>query len=179
MEEKQDKHYIVADPETGEIVDRIYGGDRIVRKKQIEFYSKNEKEIEKDRVYNFGQSDKFTMLSQNAAKELSKMKITGSEYQIMFLMMANTNYKSGLITKGNNHNIDENWIAEQLNINIITVERCIKKFNDKGIIYKGEISFKIQYFFNPYIQYKGSWINKTLYEMFKNTPWALLSKKDK
>ena len=179
LEEKKDKQYVVLDSETGEIIDRMYDGDRIVRKKQIEYYNKNAEEIEKDKVYSFGQSDKFTMLNQYAAKELSRMRITGSEFQIMFLMMANTNYKSGLITKGNNHNINEEWIAEQLGINIVTVGRCIRKFVDKGIIFKGETAFKIKYFFNPYIQYKGAWINKTLYEMFKGTVWASLVKKNK
>ena len=172
--------FSIIDTETGE-----YRGNfnpefqEIKNKKQIEYYEKHKAEIEKNRIYNFGQSNKFTMLNQNAARELANEKITGSEYQIMFLMMANTNYKSGLITKGNNHSIDMEWLSEQLNIKQVTVERCIKKFIDKGIVCKGETASKIQYFFNPYIQYKGAWINATLYAMFKNTKWALQAKEER
>lgn len=169
----------IIDMETGEIQGKLYPGDYIVRKKQHEYYEKNKKEIESEKIYDFGQSNNFTMLNQYAAKQLSKEKLTAADYKIIFLLISNTNYKSGLITKGNNHNVDEPWIADSLNLNLKTVERAIKKFNKEGIIYKGMIIDKIQYFFNPYIQYKGAWINKTLYEMFKDTKWAKQAKEER
>lgn len=170
-------HFTIIDTETGEICGSFNPEyQEIKNKKQIEYYDKHKKEIEKDKMYDFGQSTKFTMLNQHAALELANENITGSEYQIMFLMMSKTNYKSGLITKGNNHSVDADWLVEQLNIKKATVEKCIKKFVDKGIIYKGQTAFKVQYFFNPYIQYRGAWINATLYEMFKNTKWAKIAK---
>jgi predicted transcriptional regulator len=172
---------IVMNPSTGEIKDVIDEGDKyfIKRKKQIEYYDKNKKEITDSKIVNFGQSRNFTMLNQYAAKQLSKEKLSSAEYSIIFLMISNTNYKSGLITKGNNHDVDEKWIADTLDISLKTAERSIKKFVTRGIIYKGTTNSKVQFFFNPYIQYKGAWINKTLYEMFKGTKWAEQAKEER
>ena len=163
----------VFNPITGEqLKDFNRATQEITSRKQAEYYIKHKKEIEEEKVYDFGQSGNFTMLNQFAARQLSKEKLTGADYKIIFLMISNTNYKSGLITKGNNHDVDEKWIADNLDIDLKTVERAFKKFTKGGIIYKGTTNEKVQYFFNPYIQYKGAWINKTLYEMFKGTKWA-------
>lgn len=168
---KQPIGYVV-NTDSGAIETEMFEGDRIVRKKQIEYSSKNREEIEKDRVYNFGQDKKFSMLSSYSAKQLADEKLTSSEYRVLLLMISNTNYKSGLIAFGNNKAVTGEWITKTLNINKKTTDSCIRTLVNKGIIYQGATNHKIQYFFNPYIQYKGRWINKTLYEMFKNTKWA-------
>lgn len=165
--------YIV-NTETGEIVDEVYEGDRlkIVRKGQTEYYKKNAKEIEKDKVYNFGQDKNFSILSEYSARQLADEKLTSAEYRVLLLMISNTNYKSGLIAFGNNLPMTNEHITKRLNINNKTTESCLKTLVDKGIINKSTTNHVTKYFFNPFIQYKGRWINKTLYEMFKNTKWA-------
>lgn len=173
----EDRYKIVIDPETGEIVDYIKPGDRIVKKKQLEYYNNNAEQIEKDKIYEFGQSGRFTMLNEYAAQQLAKEKLTGSDYQIVLLMMSNTNYKTGLITKGNNQPITPEWVADKLKISIKTADRCFDKLRDRGIIAQSITNYKTRYYFNPYIQYKGRWIERTLYDMFKDTKWAGLKNK--
>lgn len=162
----------VVHAETGEIEKELFQGDRIIRKKQIEFSKKHGEELEEDKIYNFGQDRKFSMLSEFSAKQLADEKLTSSEYRIMLVMISNTHYKSGLIAFGNNQPITKEWISKYLKIDKKTTEKSIKTLIDRGIIAQNITNHKIKYFFNPYIQYKGRWINKTLYEMFKNTRWA-------
>lgn len=164
----------VIDGETGEIRDQFYQGDevRIKRKEQVEYYQKSKKEIEKDKVYNFGQDRKFSMLSEYAAKQLADEKLTATEYRVLFLMISHTHYKSGLIAYGNNQFITKGWITKKLRISAKTTDYAVKTLTDRGIIAQNTTNHKTKYFFNPYIQYKGRWINKTLYEMFRNTRWA-------
>jgi hypothetical protein len=164
----------VIDGETGEIRDQFYQGDevRIKRKEQVEYYQKSKKEIGKDKVYNFGQDRKFSMLSEYAAKQLADEKLTAAEYRVLLLMISHTHYKSGLIAYGNNQFITKEWITKKLGISAKTTDYAVKTLIDRGIIAQNTTNHKTKYFFNPYIQYKGRWINKTLYEMFRNTRWA-------
>lgn len=172
---EQPINYIV-DVKTGEVKTEMFEGDRIIRKKQIEFSKKHREELEEDKIYNFGQDKKFSMLSEFSAKQLADEKLTSSEYRILLIMISNTNYKSGLIAFGNNRPITKEWITKKLNIDKKTTDKSINTLIDRGIIARSTTNHKTKYFFNPYIQYKGRWINRTLYEMFKNTRWAKCNK---
>ena len=171
--EKKPIKYIL-DSATGEIVNELYEGDRhkIIRKKQIDYLEKNGKDIENEKIYNFGQDANFSMLSSYSAKQLADENLTASQYRVMLLMISNTNYKSGLIAFGNNKPMTSEWISKKLNVSIKTSDNCIKVLTDKGIINRSTTNYKTKYYFNPFIQYRGRWINKTLYEMFRNTKWA-------
>lgn len=164
----------VVDIKTGEIVDELYAGDRyrITRSQQIEYYKKNRKEIEGDKMFFFGQDESFSMLSEFSARQLADEKLTSAEYRVLLIMISNTHYKSGLVAFKNNRPITEEWLAEHLGLTDRTIKNSIKTLVDKGIINRSTTNHKTQYFFNPFIQYRGRWINRTLYEMFKNTKWA-------
>lgn len=164
-------NYIV-DAESGVVKSEMFKGDRIIRKKQIEFSIKHLEDIEEGKIYNFGQDKSFSMLSEFSAKQLADEKLTASEYRILLLMISNTHYKSGLIAFRNNKPISKEWISKELCITRKTVDTSVNTLVDRGIIAQNTTNHKTKYFFNPYIQYRGRWINKTLYEMFKNTRWA-------
>lgn len=174
LEDIQQPIDYIVNAETGEVKDEIYKGDRyrITRGKQREYYNKHGEELEKDKVYNFGQDKRFSMLSEFSAKQLADEKLTASEYRILLVMISNTHYKSGLIAFRNNKPISIDWLAKSLKLSKKTVENSVQTLIDKGIIAQNITNYRTKYFFNPYIQYKGRWINKTLYEMFKNTKWA-------
>jgi len=164
----------VVDANTGEIKQELYEGDRVkvVRKANAEYFQKNKEEIEEEKVYNFGQDKRFSLLSEYAAKQLADEKLTATEYRVVLLMISNTHYKSGLVAFKNNLLVTKENIAKVLDITEKTAENAIKTLIDRGIIAQNITNHRVKYFFNPYIQYKGRWINKTLYEMFKNTRWA-------
>ena len=172
MEDSQEQFKYIVNGKTGEIEKKLYQGDRVLRKSQLDYSKNHKEELEEDKIYNFGQDKKFSMLSEFSAKQLADEKLTSSEYRILLLMISNTRYKSGVIGFKNNQPMTQNWISKKLGISKKTTENSIRTLIDRGIIAQNITNHRIKYFFNPYIQYRGRWINKTLYEMFKNTKWA-------
>lgn len=172
MENAQEQFKYIVNGETGEIEKKLYKGDRVIRKSQLDYSKRHKEELEEDKIRNFGQDKKFSMLSEFSARQLADEKLTASEYRILLIMISNTNYKSGLIGFKNNKPITKDWISKKLGISKKTTENSIRTLIDRGIIAQNITNHRVKYFFNPYIQYKGRWINKTLYEMFKNTRWA-------
>jgi len=168
-----ENEFLLYNPNTGE-TGGIFNADtqEIRSKKQVEYYEEHKEEIDKDKVYNFGQSGRFNMFSTFSIEQLANESLTCSDYKILLLMMSGIGYKTGYISIGNNHAMTPEWIAKKLNVDKKTVDRCIKKLIDKGIIAIVITEKKKSYFLNPYIQYKGKWISKDLYNMFKETKWA-------
>jgi predicted transcriptional regulator len=168
-----ENEFLLFNPDTGEI-GGIFNADtqEIRNKKQTEYYQKNKAQIEKDKMYDFGQSGRFNMFSTFSISQLANENLTGSDYRILLLMMSGVGYKTGYISMGNNHPMTPEWIAKKLDVDKRTVDRCLKKLIDKGIIAINVTEKKKSYFMNPYIQYKGRWISKDLYNMFKDTKWA-------
>lgn len=175
-----ENEYLIINPNTGGFLG-IYDEDtQIIRnKKQVEYYEENKAQIEKDKVYDFGQSGSFNMFSTFAIEELANENLTCSDYRILLLMMSGVGYKTGYVSMGNNHSMTNEWIAKKIDVDKKTVDRAIKKLIDKGIIAINITEKKKSYFLNPYIQYKGQWISKDLYNMFKDTKWAKLAKEAK
>lgn len=178
--ELDENEYLIINPITGGFIG-IYDSDtQVIRnKKQVEYYEKNKLKIENDKIYDFGQSGSFNMFSTFAIEGLTNENLTGSDYRILLLMMSGVGYKTGYISMGNNHSMTNEWIAKKLDVDKKTVNRTIKKLIDKGIIALNLTEKKKSYFLNPYIQYKGQWISKDLYNMFKDTKWAKLAKEAK
>ncbi len=164
----------IVDTKTGEVIDELYEGDkyRIMRRQQIEFYNEHGEKIRSNTMNYFGQDENFSMLSEFSAKQLADEKLTSTEYRILLIMISNTHYKSGLVAFKNNRPITEEWLVNYLKLTDKTVKNSIKTLVDRGIINKSTTNYKTKYFFNPFIQYRGRWINRTLYELFKNTKWA-------
>lgn len=176
----EENEYLIVNPNTGDLIG-IYNKDtQIIRnKKQVDYYKKNKVQIEKDKIYDFGQSGSFNMFSNFAIAGLANENLTSSDYRILLLMMSGIGYKTGYISMGNNHSMTNDWIAKKLDVDKKTVNRTIKKLVDRGIIALNVTEKKKSYFLNPYIQYKGQWISKDLYNMFKDTKWAMMAKEER
>lgn len=171
--ELRENEFLIFNPDTGEILGTFDSETQVVRyKKQVEYYEKHKKEIEDEQVHDFGQSGQFNMFSVFSIEQLSDENLTCSDYRILLLMMSGVGYKTGYISMKNNHAMTDEWIAEKLDINVKTVKRAIRKFIERGIIAINLTEKSKSYFMNPYIQYKGKWISKDLYNMFKDTKWA-------
>lgn len=168
-----ENEFLLFNPDTGEIKGVFDSETQTIRSKaQVEYYIKHKHEINADKVYDFGQSGKFSMLSSFSMEQMAHEGLTGTDYRVLMTMMAGVGYKTGYISMGNNHSMTPEWIAKKLDVDRKTVNRVIKKLIDKGIIALNITEKKKSYFMNPYIQYKGRWISKDLYNMFKDTKWA-------
>lgn len=168
-----ENEFLLFNPETGEIRGIFDSETEIIRSRaQAEYYDKHKFEINNNKIYDFGQSGRFNMFSTFSIKQLANEGLTGTDYRVLLLMMSGTGYRTGYISMGNNHSMTADWMAKKLCINKKTVSRILKKLTDKGIIAVNVTEKKKSYFMNPYIQYKGRWISKDLYNMFKDTKWA-------
>lgn len=171
--ELKETEFLIFNPDTGEIFGVFDSETQMIKhRKQIEYYEKHKKEIENGKMRDFGQSGRFNMFSLFSIEQLSRESLTSSDYRVLLLMMSGVGYKTGYISMGNNHAMTNEWIAKKLDVDKKTVDRAIKKLIDKGIIAINITEQKKAYYMNPYIQYKGSWISKDLYNMFKDTKWA-------
>lgn len=168
-----ENEFLLFNPDTGEIKGIFDSETQTIRSKaQVEYYDKHKFEINNDKVYDFGQSGQFNMFSTFSISQLAKEDLTGTDYRVLFLLMSGVGYKTGYISMGNNHSMTPEWIAKKLDIHKKTVDKILKKLIDRGIIAIVITEKKKTYFMNPYIQYKGRWISKDLYNMFKDTKWA-------
>lgn len=175
-----EEEYLIFNPDTGECIGIFNKCTQTIRdKKQIEYYENNKQDIDNDKVYDFGQSGSFNMFSTFAIEELTKEKLTSSDYKVLLLMMSGVGYKTGYISIGNNHSMTNEWIVKKLSVDKKTVDRTIKKLIDAGIIAISITEKRKCYFLNPYIQYKGQWISKDLYNMFKDTKWSKMAKEER
>lgn len=175
-----ENEFLIFNPDTGEIRGIFDSETQVIRAKaQVEYYDKHKFEINNDKVYDFGQSGKFNMFSTFSIEQLANEGLTSADYRVLLLMMSGVGYKTGYISMGNNHSMTPEWMAKKLYIHKKTVDKILKKLIDKGIIAIVVTEKKKSYFMNPYIQYKGRWISKDLYNMFKDTKWALQAKEER
>ena len=175
-----ENEFLIFNPDTGEIRGIFDSETQVIRAKaQVEYYDKHKFEINNDKVYDFGQSGKFNMFSTFSIEQLANEGLTSADYRVLLLMMSGVGYKTGYISMGNNHSMTPEWMAKKLDIHKKTVDKILKKLIDKGIIAIVVTEKKKSYFMNPYIQYKGRWISKDLYNMFKDTKWALQAKEER
>lgn len=162
--------------QNGEILNTIERGDvlNVTTKKQLEYMCDKRPDVLHDRVYSVG-SGQFCMLDEFAAIELSREDLSAADIKVMFYCMAKSNFKSGLIAHTNNRPVTQENMVKELDLGETTVYRAVKKLTDKGIIARVNTNTAVKYFFNPFIQRKGHWINRALYEMFLNTKWAKIN----
>ena len=166
--------YIVT--QNGEILNTIERGDvlNVTTKRQLEYMCNKSHDVLHDRVYSVG-SGQFCMLDELAAVELSREDLSAADIKVMFYCMAKTNFKSGLIAHANNRPVTQDNMVKELVLGETTVYKAVKKLLDKGVLARVNTNTAVKYFFNPFIQRKGHWINRTLYEMFCHTKWANLN----
>lgn len=156
------KSYIVGS-NNGDIQNKIYEGDRlnIVRKETTDFL-KDTVEID-----NGGWVRLFTKSAQRLSKSLN-----GSEMLVVMHLASYIDYTTGMLRHSNGQILKRTAIIRDTGFNEKTVDKILKSLREKQVISKNKVGREIQYFANPFIFMKGKRVNKTLYDMFKNTKWA-------
>ena len=155
--EKENKIYNVVDINTGEIINHIREGDQIIRGK---FEVTDEKFI----PWNCGN---FVKGNQQEIKPLAE-ELSYIQSSLLFVLMPYVSYKSCLISYPNGKDINLQTISELFGSNIKTASKVTGQLIKMHILYKGRIGNNNQYFMNPWVMYKGNYINKTLKAMFKD-----------
>lgn len=158
------RRYVI-DGNTGVVITELFSGDRIIRKHVVDRLLEDDKRM----AFSNGQ---FGKAYNRAIIKLARLNLHQSEYRIVFLFLSLVRPSSGLIAYKNYRPVNLEWVARELKISDKTVSRAITRLTDLGIICRASSGGDTIYFFNPYIYNKGRHINKTLFEMFKNSEWA-------
>lgn len=157
------KKKVVLDIETGEILNELENGDRILKKKSID-YLKNTIDVkEMTKVYNLN----FVKLYESFFDIIGELN--ASELRVCLELFLNTRYKSGIIAYENGNVINSSDIAKKVEIDVRSSQRILKSLCDKEIICREKIGKGYVYYMNPFICVRGSSAYKSLVDKFKNS----------
>ena len=147
----------VVDVNTGEILDHICKGDRILRGKSAEFLSNTTKMNVKS----------FVKLNIDEVT-LVLPTLTSSEQAMLINLIPYMSYRSCCLQYSNGRDINLDSIVSITKMSRNTVIKAIEGLISKDILYKGRNSKNNQYFVNPWIANKGMVVDNVLRQMFKN-----------
>ena len=96
--------------------------------------------------------------------------LTGPETLIMFAIIPYISYETGMLTVGQTHKrpLRNNDIQAMTKKSDTTITAIMAKLAEKRILSRNDLGRSYQYFANPYIFFKGKFINKTLIAMFRD-----------
>lgn len=157
------KDYII-DGDSGEVKRELNGDYRIISIKQDEFLKE---------TMEFNKDEKFIKKFSRTSLKLYK-SLNNAELLILEIMLQYLRYTSGVVAFENGIHITKHHLSEMSEYSVRNVERLIKGLIDKQVIARCRTGNDIMYYINPFLYVKGERINKTLFEIFKNTKWAKL-----
>jgi len=148
---------IIVDEQTGEIVDEIHPGDRILRKESVEY-------LEHYQVWHLENYYK------GHAPELKKImpELNAYERAFLFTIATYVGYDDCCLKYPNGNDITSEDLVKLTGFSRDKVFETIGSLIKKDILYKGKNSKNRQYFINPWLFCKGNRINNVLKTMFKN-----------
>jgi hypothetical protein len=119
----------------------------------------------------FDTGEKFLKIYLNNIKKLYK-HLSSSEIKLFYLLTNYISYKTCELKNNNGTYLSAKQLSKFMNISIQMIYVTINKLIKKEIILKQKHGKKSIYIMNPFICFKGLYINKSVYELFKNTIWA-------
>ena len=165
----------VVSVETGEIVDEIYTGDKIVHQKD---------KVETDIIYDFNSDKPFVKLYLGVTK--LRKYLTPGEFAITISLADFICYDDCILRKGGHKNgkvLTMKDLAEEMDLNYDYLRKTFSTLRKKGIISLYEIGNKNNskdmklsdipkgIVVNPHIFTKGTNLNKTILGMFSDSDW--------
>lgn len=151
----------VVSNETGEVINEIYEGDRIIRKK----------DKHDNYIHDFRKNDPFVKL-YIGVNELRKV-LSLSEFAVAISLADFICYDDCLIRKGGNNNghlLTVKELADDMNIPYESLRKTMRSLKKKGIIgeHKTGCPEHIAITVNPNIYHKGVKVNETIAALFEN-----------
>ena len=153
------KKYVV-DIETGEILNELSQGDRIIKNASTKYLGNS---VDMKKEYRF----KFIKLHENFLNILNELNF--NEAKVCFFLMLRTKYNNGIIAYENGNIINSSDIAEIIGIDVRSSQRILKSLCDKEIICREKSGKGYVYYMNPYVCLKGSRVDKWLAKRFEKS----------
>jgi len=152
---------ILIDKETGEIINSLDTGDRIVKKKSKEYL---------EDTVEWGKGLSFVKLFDNYFPRVA-LQLSGGAVALMSILATYIKYGSSLLcNKRNDYPLNNHDIEEITGLSNKTVSKLMSELVDNKVLARVHTGKSWKYFANPYIYCRGSRINKTLEDMFRDYP---------
>ena len=149
---------IVDEISENDIIVKMNHGDRILRKKSIDYFQ-DTKEIKK----------RFVKVNDQATNMLSKYG------KYICLLLKYVGYKDGILRFNNGIYLSNKSISKIFGITERNTIRVLDDLIKEDVIHKHKEKNRNYYTFNPWVASKGKRINADLYYEFKMTEWASIS----
>ena len=129
--------------------------------------TEEEKEIDNQKEL-WREGDEFVKLFPSDLVDIAD-GLTGPETLVMFAIIPYISYETGMLTVGqtNKRPLGNHDIQAMTKKSDTTITAIMAKLAEKKIVSRNNLGRSYQYFANPYIFFKGKFINKTLIAMFR------------
>jgi hypothetical protein len=108
----------------------------------------------------------FIKIYPDALNKIS-FRLSGSETLTLFKLIPHINYQSGMLMREKRPLISKD-IIELTGFSKVTVISIVERLVEERILAKTRVGRTYEFFVNPYIFFKGKYINHTLLDMFKD-----------
>lgn len=166
--------YII-DPTTGEIVDALNYGDRILRSQSIDKLAKEEEVTAKSPIKHFTKQN-------NDELSLILAELNNIEVKFLIGCMCHLGYEDNCVKNVRGEPMPIADIGERIGLSRASAFRAADGLMEKHILCKAENKREMQYYICPMIAGRGTKYNKVLQTMFRhykvrskgNKEWAKL-----
>ena len=165
---KDEVKVLTVDPKTNKPIGALYEGDKVVRKQTTDYLQ--------DTVVMLP-DEPFVKVHTRILTDLAKT-LSGTEMTVLIYLLQFISYESGVLKHSNGKLLTKSFIMSDMDIPKSTTNKVLKSLADKLIIRATSNGKDIEYIANPYLFMRGKRINKTLYDLFKDSTWARTLMKD-
>ena len=141
--------------EENDVFIKMSHGDRIVRKKSLDYFS-DTKDLKK----------RFIKVNDQAVFILNKYG------KYICILLRFVGYLDGILKFNNGIYLNNNTISKIFNVNLRNTIKILNELLKEDIIHKHKIKNKNYYTFNPWIASRGKRVSIELYDDFKLSEWA-------
>ena len=158
-EEKKKATKYVVSAQTGEVLNELYRGDRILRKESLDKLGEQDEMRYSD----------FVILNISEFKVLSEV-LDIYEMGVVAKIIPYVSYITGTIQHRNGKKIGTEGIAEIVGLSRNKTYTVLTALVVKGVICKQREGREVYYCFNPYILHRGKFVSRETKEKFKPLP---------
>lgn len=133
------------------------------------FYGYRETDTKDDNKITWEPENSFLKVFPESLIQMST-KLNGTEAMVIVALMPFISYESGRLKKHNQDSMKIKDISLLTGLHENTVSRLMISLVNKQVFYRGKTGegHTHEFYANPYIFFKGKYINKTLIDMFKD-----------
>lgn len=170
MDSNDEVRWIVINPDSGEIIDKINVGDRIIRENST-------KQIEKYKL-NFNKGVSFLKIYDKSLQMMSET-LSQSEMSCAMTLVRFISYEDCILKEPDGRAIQLKDFKDIFGLSYDRSRKIISSLVSKGVLGKFETGYRENpnkrfkcYVFNPYIATKGTRVNKEVIGLFQESQWA-------